>query len=145
LAGYGEGTHDVLADSVPSVGNKSRLGRGLQVSFSRCISLVQRALRSSEGGRSPARSATAPTVSCSLPAHIGRFVTAAATKVMFDKRLPRTHWSVALRRDGGPLMPVADDGRRFYADPFLYSWRGRTFLFVEDFTLRRQQGGDFRR
>lgn len=128
-----EGTHDVLAESVPSVGNKSQLGRGLQVSFGRCISLVERVLRSGPRSQNPAPGTMAPAVSPRLPAHIGRFVGAAATKIMFDKRLPKTHWSVALRRDGGPLVPVADDGRRFYADPFLYSWRGRTFLFVEDF------------
>jgi hypothetical protein len=129
----GEDAHDVFAESIPAVGNKSRLGRGLQVSFNRCISLVERALRAGGRGRDPAQGTAAPAVSCTLPAHMGRFVTAAATKVIFEKWRPTTYWSVALRWDGGQLMPIADDGRRFYADPFLYAWRGRTFLFVEDF------------
>ena len=35
---------------------------------------------------------------------------------------------------------LPDDGRRFYADPFPIVWRGRTFLFVEEFEHRRGKG-----
>src|SRR5579863_9787354 len=58
------------------------------------------------------------------------------------------HWRVGWRRgegfaaeglaDGWTDLP--DDGRRFYADPFPILWRGRTFLFVEEFEHRRGKG-----
>jgi hypothetical protein len=49
------------------------------------------------------------------------------------------HWRIGWRRasggfaKGGGWTDLADDGRRFYADPFPVVWRGRTFLFVEEF------------
>jgi hypothetical protein len=59
------------------------------------------------------------------------------------------HWRVGWRRGEGGLraeglgagwMDLPDDGRRFYADPFALVWRGRTFLFVEDFEHRLGKG-----
>ncbi len=130
----GEGAHDVLTESIPAIDNKSRLGRGLQLSFGRCISLVERALRGGQQrARSLARAAAAPPISCSLPAHIRRFAVGTTAKVMLNRWLPTNHWCVALRRDSGAFTPVADDGRCCYADPFLYARHGRTFLFVEDY------------
>ena len=35
--------------------------------------------------------------------------------------------------EGGGWTDLPDDGRRFYADPFPVVWRGRMFLFVEEF------------
>jgi hypothetical protein len=36
--------------------------------------------------------------------------------------------------DGSAVFkPLRDDGRRYYADPFPFHWRGRTYLFMEDF------------
>jgi hypothetical protein len=53
---------------------------------------------------------------------------------------PEHKWHIALRKriegrgfddpDGYALMPCPDD--RFYADPFLFEWQGRTWLFFED-------------
>ncbi|GJD94011.1 glucosamine inositolphosphorylceramide transferase family protein [Methylobacterium iners] len=55
------------------------------------------------------------------------------------------HWRVGWRRLDGPDLidlrahpaegwrDLADDGRRFYADPFAIDHAGRTFLFVEDY------------
>lgn len=33
---------------------------------------------------------------------------------------------------GEPWITLPDDGKRFYADPFLFEWQGRYFIFVED-------------
>ena len=59
-------------------------------------------------------------------------------------RFHYAHWRVGYRFREGPgvaedgrlgdgwrLLP--DDGTRFYADPFVFHWRGRAFLFVEDY------------
>jgi len=49
------------------------------------------------------------------------------------------HWRIGWRRacgrlaEGGGWTELPDDGRRFYADPFPVAWRGRLFLFVEEF------------
>ena len=59
------------------------------------------------------------------------------------------HWRVGWRRQGanagsaglgGGWTDLPDDGRRFYADPFPIEWRGRTYLFVEDYEHARAKG-----
>lgn len=69
-----------------------------------------------------------------------------------DKVLGRSeHWAVAWRRvtpcaplpdtiDIGDYHVVADDGRRFYADPFVMSWQGKQALFVEELDFGRGYG-----
>ena len=57
------------------------------------------------------------------------------------------HWRVGWRRTtglgdglGGGWTDLPDDGRRFYADPFPVVWKGRTFLFVEEYEHARGKG-----
>ncbi len=58
-------------------------------------------------------------------------------------------WHVALRPRSGDGLPalgpegfrrLADDGRRFYADPFLFEQGGETFLFVEEYPYATGRG-----
>jgi hypothetical protein len=44
------------------------------------------------------------------------------------------------RLDGPPFAVLADDGQRFYADPFLFARDGRTWLFVEEFPYAAGRG-----
>ncbi|QBE49136.1 formyl transferase [Leucobacter triazinivorans] len=44
------------------------------------------------------------------------------------------------RLSGAGWSEVADDGSRFYADPFPFEHHGRTYLFVEDFDHRVGKG-----
>lgn len=44
------------------------------------------------------------------------------------------------RLSGDRWSDVADDGYRFYADPFPFEHRGRTYVFVEDFDHRTGKG-----
>lgn len=122
-----------LATSRPEIENKWHVTRGLQRSFGRCVALIERALESQERGAAVGAPPGAAASSWRLPAYIGRFVAATAAKIMTRRFMPTDQWCVALRREGGRFVPVSDDGRRYYADPFLFSWSGRTFLFVEDF------------
>jgi hypothetical protein len=59
-------------------------------------------------------------------------------------RYRHAHWRVGYRFADGPGVAeagelgtgwrqVPDDGGRFYADPFPFEWRGRRFIFVEDY------------
>jgi hypothetical protein len=52
----------------------------------------------------------------------------------------RDHWQVALRECRGPFQVIQDDGRRYYADPFLLERGGHTFLFVEEYVHAERKG-----
>jgi hypothetical protein len=61
----------------------------------------------------------------------------------------REQWSVAYRKvDGGTLiterkgefMLLPDDGRRYFADPFVLRYRGRTAIFMEEFPFDTMRG-----
>jgi hypothetical protein len=45
-----------------------------------------------------------------------------------------------LRIDGQPFIELADDGQRFYADPFVIEWQGRQYLFVEEYPYALGRG-----
>ena len=64
-----------------------------------------------------------------------------------------SRWGVAWRKiDGVGLLEtraretrrvfklVADDGRRYYADPFLFAFQGQDYVFVEEFPLATSKG-----
>lgn len=53
-----------------------------------------------------------------------------------DAATPR----LAPHRDPTPFRLLADDGRRFYADPFLWADGDRTYLFVEEFPYETGRG-----
>ena len=73
----------------------------------------------------------------------------ARSKLMRDEQV---HWRVAYRQadgagvaetmqlDGAAFTVLPDDGKRFYADPFLVERNGRTFLFVEEFPYATNKG-----
>ncbi|MEB2844605.1 hypothetical protein GAO09_03220 [Rhizobiales bacterium RZME27] len=42
--------------------------------------------------------------------------------------------------DGPPFMLLPDDGNRFYADPFAFDHKGRSYLFVEEFPYALGRG-----
>jgi hypothetical protein len=72
-----------------------------------------------------------------------------AMRVVYAKLFHAPHWRVGWRRQraqgaagglGGGWSDLPDDGRRFYADPFPIEWRGRSFLFVEDFEHAKGKG-----
>ncbi|MCV3231992.1 hypothetical protein OHD62_26765 [Mesorhizobium sp. YC-39] len=42
--------------------------------------------------------------------------------------------------DGTPFAVLADDGQRFYADPFVFERDGRHYLFVEEFPYATSRG-----
>jgi len=140
LAVSRDDTGALLAQSRLAVDDKTRLSRGLQLAFSRCISLIERSLDRSgdEGEIRP--SAELPRSSPGLSAHIGRFLLEKASRLALRGARRTDHWSIALRNGSGPFVPVIDDGKRFYGDPFLFTWQGRTFLFVEEFPYATQKG-----
>jgi hypothetical protein len=81
-----------------------------------------------------------------------RQVSSAAVKRAYQLCLFSPHWRVGWRfvDDGGvweshslagkPWTVIADPGFRFYADPFPYTFGGKTFVFVEEFDHREGKG-----
>ncbi|WP_137136931.1 hypothetical protein [Rhizobium sp. FKY42] len=44
------------------------------------------------------------------------------------------------RPDPTPFIELKDDGERFYADPFPFEYKGRFYVFVEEFPYREDKG-----
>jgi hypothetical protein len=129
-----------LASSRLAIEDKFLIGRGLQDSFSRCLSLIERAL-------SPADSRPPAEVSAAVaPGHttvaefIMRVIAHKAANLIMKPFRHQEHWQVALRDDARSFNVVPDDGDRFYADPFLYRANGKTFLFVEEYPYADRRG-----
>jgi hypothetical protein len=135
-----EGLQTVLAESRPAIDDKTRLSRGLQLSFSRCISLLERALRPTASIRKESQVAAKSARSPRLAFYIIDFVAAKAAKVAHDRLVPARDWTVAIRNRPGAFVPISDDGRHYFADPFLFTWSDRTFLFLEDYHRATEKG-----
>ena len=82
-------------------------------------------------------------------ARAARTVKRGAVRAAYTALCHAPHWRVGWRRGvsgladgrlGGGWSDLPDDGQRFYADPFPIVWRGRTFLFVEDFAHKLGKG-----
>jgi hypothetical protein len=133
-------TKETVAQSLPAIDDRSRLTRGLQISYGRCISLIERALRMSRAETVIDLPRPEPPAQRNLPAFIGRFLTTKAPALLLNRILPADQWHAALRGNSSDFVCVGTDGRRSYADPFLYSHRGRTFLFVEECSHATEKG-----
>jgi hypothetical protein len=120
-----------LTQSRPAIEDKLLLMRGLRFAFARCISLIDRALhQTSENSLDVPNQ---PRSGASLLFFVPRLFAEKASDAVLKPFRRRDHWMVALRDGPGPFVPVADDGERYYADPFLQEWQGRLYLFVEEF------------
>jgi len=93
---------------------------------------------------------TAPNLSRAyLPNLIGGLAARAGRKFTGQRV---GHWQVGYRlidgpgiaetgrMDGAPFAVVPDDGKRFYADPFVAEHKGRHFLFVEELPYATNKG-----
>ena len=134
------GTGQVLAQSLPAMDDKLRLSRGLQLCFARCIALIERALRQEPVERIAGDLAPGFPPSGNLVSRIARFGGAKAAKALLNKSFPPDQWQIALRTSGGPFVPIRDDGKRCYADPFLYRFQGKTFVFLEEYPDATRKG-----
>jgi hypothetical protein len=140
LAVSRDATGGLLAQSRLAIDDKTKLSRGLQLAFGRCISLIDRSLERTGEQSEAGQPAEPPPSSRGLATHIGRFLVEKTSRRALRGLRRMDHWSVAIRSGPGPFVPVTDDGKRFYADPFLFAWQGRTFLFVEEFPYATQKG-----
>lgn len=130
------------------------LSRSLEFVFSRACSLARAAPRLLRGTQatSVADEAPAPArskgfgipatrlVANAIGAKLLRLVRAAPRwragyRVTNNDRVIET-----MRWPEADYVPIADDGRRFYADPFIVHHRGRRVIFVEDYPFATGKG-----
>jgi hypothetical protein len=140
LSVHGRDEDRVLAASRLAIEDKFLIGRGLQGSFSRCLSLVDRALSFAGSQHAVEASAVATPLRATLVEFIPRMIARKASNLMMKPFRRREHWQVALRQGAQSFHVIPDDGGRFYADPFLCSAGGRTFLFVEEYPYADRRG-----
>lgn len=141
----------------PMLGDRLWLSRSCNDLLAGAISLVvQSVARFSAGELVPIADSPAPTqktggfVRHYLPFFCRGVVDRAVQKLRLGRR--PFYWQVAYRLidgpgvaetgqlDGTPFTVLADDGQRFYADPFVLERDGRHYLFVEEFPYATGRG-----
>jgi hypothetical protein len=140
LAVHCTSTDGTLAASRVAIEKKFLIASGLQASFSRCVSLIDRALCSTAGQPAGEGTAAAAPASGTLTEFVPRMIARKVSNLVMKPFQRREHWQVALRNGAGAFNVVQDDGARFYADPFLHRANGRTFLFVEEYPYADRRG-----
>jgi len=95
------------------------------------------------------QNAARPRRSIEALAYLASGVAWKASRRLSRQLTSRDQWSVAYRKIGGGSLHqgrkaeftiLPDDGRRYYADPFLLRHQGRTALFMEDFPYETSRG-----
>lgn len=140
LAVHCPARNKTLAASRLAIEDKFLIGRGLQDSFSRCLSLIERALSPADNRPAVEASATAASTHTTLAEFIVRAIAHKAANLLMKPFRRQEHWQVALRDGTQSFNVVPDDGDRFYADPFLHRANGKTFLFVEEYPYADRRG-----
>ena len=129
-----------LATSRLAIEDKFLIGRGLEDSFARCMSLIDRTLSSAGGRIADETMPAAPPETPPLTGFVLRMIARKIANLAMKPFRRQEHWQVALRHGAQPFHVVPDDGGRFYADPFLHRANDRTFLFVEEYPYADQRG-----
>lgn len=138
--------------------NRRSLAAGLAATASRAVEMLTLAASRISGGTAPADILLPRIDAPSVPHPPGGLALFAGTA--FARRLAarldrliRTpaNWAVAWRFDvtwegrlpaiaGTSWRRLADDGSRFFADPFVWQHQGRSVLFVEEFPYTTERG-----
>jgi hypothetical protein len=157
---------EAFRSGIPRVIGRWRLAReyrrslaaGLAATASRAVEMLTLAACRISAGTAPS-DISLPRVDAPSAPHPRRslalFTGAAFARRLADRldRLVRTpaNWVVTWRfdvtgegrlpaMDGTSWRRLADDGRRFYADPFVWQHQGRSVLFVEEFPYTTERG-----
>lgn len=138
----------------PAVEHMHDLGRSLDNLNARLVSILAQAADLAAQGRKAAGADALALRDAVVWTASGAFSTLShAARHVLAKLLRRApHWYVGWRRAGadrltetmqiptGGWSVLPDDGKRFYADPMIVSWQGRSFVFVEEFPYATAKG-----
>jgi hypothetical protein len=139
----------IAASGVPAVEFQDVVVKGLEQVTRRLSTLVLMAL---DGRERPPPRTMAPRAGRFANA-LGFVANSLGTRLLrkiAPARFRADHWRVGIRA-ARPFSPEAsqgidgyhgleDDGRRYYADPFLWTEDGRDYLFVEEYPLETRRG-----
>jgi len=147
------GSASILSRWRPAVEVPHRAGAALDMMFGRAADMLLTEIARLDAGSPP----SLPPIALAGPDRAGPagfLLRSLETRIR--ARLDRMagtapDWHVAIRlrpsaEDGVPVLGpegfrrLADDGNRFYADPFLFERGGETFLFVEEFPYATGKG-----
>jgi hypothetical protein len=136
------GLEGVAATARPGAERIGLIKTAFEETLARVATLIEAALDGAAASVPPSLPGEAAATD-SAPPQIRRRALAtvrrSAIRAAYAALCHAPHWRVGWRRglggfaEGGGWTDLPDDGRRFFADPFPVVWRGRTFLFVEEF------------
>jgi hypothetical protein len=148
-----EGQEEPIVASYLSVQDWTVLVRGLQISFTRLVVLAERAAHHLIAGSRPPIPPQDSTASHTFSAgyflfFVIRFLLGKSFGLLIRRFQLREHWSVALMwADNFPcafpfrdFVALPDDRQRMFADPFLITADGKTWLFVEELDYTAGKG-----
>lgn len=142
----------LLASSYAAAGHSGLLSDGLALPFARALSLIERAIDrlaagTSEESRTPARPAVRPSP-LRMVAVGARLATRSIMRRLGGGRGQTQHWTIAWRRTrNGPALPTPEgfttaaiDPDTAYADPFVITREGETYVFAEVLPYASRKG-----
>lgn len=130
------------------------LGSALDVVTPRLATLIAHAVESLDAGApdgDPAPDSPAPLSATPFGFAVRTLAERIDRKLTGLLRQP-DHWRITIRTidgpgvmerfdwSGPPWRILPDDGRRYFADPFLFAWEGRNWLFCEEFPYATGKG-----
>ena len=138
--------------ALPAFEDQGIFSQSVSNALSRAAELVMRSLRQPSGPES-GKLAFADRPSSPSPAQalqrVAATVTSKARAVLSGLLAGGQRWAVGwrtypalslLNSAGGRFQIVPDDGRRFFADPFVFEHRGTTYMFCEEFPYATSKG-----
>jgi hypothetical protein len=143
-----------LASGIPCADNATSIFEAFECVLARVIPLLIRGIATDRQSESPAIWASRPTLRTrSILAVEAKAIAHAIVRHLYALCFYTPHWRVCWRSVVGQQdlwsartlsntdwAIVPDPGFRFYADPFPFQHRGRTYLFVEDLDHRQNKG-----
>jgi hypothetical protein len=149
----------VLARARPGSEHSGVVKATFEDMLARTITLILAALDAAASRELPNLPTNAPSPERSrppkkiaVPELVARQLASKIVREVYRRTYHSPHWRVRWRVRQGPDLwdvrrdpdsgwtDLADDGSRFYADPFPIVHRGKLVLFVEDFEHRRGKG-----
>ena len=152
---HAAGQDEPIAASYLAIQDRIVLSRGLQFSFARLLMLADRTVHHLMRGT---RAALLPAPANVAPVYSKINVWLFFVRFLLDKSFGRflrrfkfqEHWSIALLQLGQwklthdmlprDIVMLPDNGKQFYADPFLFTNNGQKWLFVEEYDYQVGKG-----
>jgi hypothetical protein len=140
----------VVGKAWPMVDKRESAALGTEDVLARAITLVLSVVRAFATDRLPRGTAAASRdrgengAARFVSAYLGRALPRLGREAIRRARFRHAHWRVGYRfsdaagvaetgKLGSGWSVLPDHGDHFYADPFPFSWHGRSFVFVEDY------------